>query len=119
MRELNQNYPPEESPRPAVDAKALWDEQENRKPKKDITREKWWDVSPVLETKKRKNIDFAAANNDVEEWVLDNDEKASPPEVRKHIMKMKTKENVQSLVQDAQWIYKDLIAALEAQKKAK
>jgi hypothetical protein len=120
MRKLNQDIPTEESPQPRVDAKALWDEQESRKKiSKDTTREKWWDVSPVLESTKKKNIDFTAANNDAEEFVLDNDEKATAPEVRKHIMKMKTKENTQSLIQDARWIYKDLITALEAQKKPK
>ena len=125
---------------PSVDPVALWKAQEERKtspqhsplsppkvaekktqePTNDLrkmSRDKWWKTSPVLETKNRKKIDVAGDEETAKMMLLDNDERASPPEVQEFLLNKKTDAPRKALIEDAQWIYKDLIAELEKKRK--
>lgn len=105
---------PDEQERPKVDVRKLWEEQQSpKKPpppklKPDevkTTGEKWWKKSPVLEAPNRKNIDFASEAAEDYHLALTGHEKADI-----HIEAAK-------MVEDAQWIYADLIKELNNRKK--
>jgi hypothetical protein len=53
--------------RPAVDAKALYDQQQRNKPKakKEVKKDKWWEVSPILEATKKEKIDFKEETKEI------------------------------------------------------
>jgi len=121
--------PPEETLSPRIDAKALWEKQQKtpKKPPVEIkkeemetplsSKEKPWKVSPVLEAKNKKKIDFAADSRDADDMSLDNDEKNAHPDVRAKILEMKTKDTRNNLIKTAQWVYADLLAELEKKKQ--
>jgi hypothetical protein len=123
-----------------VDAKALWDAQQADKqkptqapistpksspdpshelstPTGEMSRDRWFKVSPVLEATKKKKIDFKGDEETASMMLLDNDERASPPEVREFLLKKKMEGPGKDLQRDAQWIYKDLLAELAKRKK--
>lgn len=77
---------------------------------------RWWKVSPVLEAQKSHGINFGADNASVENTVLDNHEMSEAPEVREYLINEKTRDSRQKLIQDAQWIYKDLLEGLAKKK---
>lgn len=123
--------------RPRIDAKQLYDEQEQSKVKKDSkvshksnqsvpgpsgnSSEKWWDISPVLEAKNKKGIkmNFGDEADMTADLTLDNDERASPREVREYITKKRVEGPRQKMLDDSRWIYADLIKKLGEQKKIK
>jgi len=108
-------------PEPAVNAKRLWDEQQGhgaaeelwkqhlkkvqRAPKKKVpvqrTDEKWWKKSPVLEAKERHNIDFNTEAAEMTAFGSTGHEKQDA--FLDHA----------KMIEDAQWIYADLIKELE------
>ena len=95
--------------KPRVDAKSLWEEQ--RLKKKDPIppggmkkNEKWWKVSPVLETPAAHGIDFRIQQAEIDTFGSTGHEKADI-----HI-------NRANLIKDAQWIYADVLKALAAKK---
>lgn len=119
-----------------VDAKALWDLQHGTQtknkhtpsvtekkpsiaptPNKTTTREKWWNVSPVLESKNKHNIPMELEKEGIDAFGLDSHERLEDPEVQKWLLDKKLAESRKQTQDDAQWIYKDLIAALEKKKK--
>lgn len=119
-----------QSARPRVDAKKLWEEQrqanqstiatQEKEYKKttEMPKEKWWNVSPVLEAmgQKKHNIDFATEKQMADESNLDNHDRAEHPIMRKYLTDSKTKESRAKMIKDAQWIYKDLIENINKSK---
>jgi hypothetical protein len=111
------------NPVAAEAAKKAWEaEQEKRKkiiqpkpepnrpapkPSRKDAKNKWWKDSPVLEANMDHNIDFQTEATEQHVFGLTGHEKADA-----HIGRAK-------MVQDAQWIYKDLIEKLEKQKSNK
>ena len=112
----------QKKPKFNVDPLKLWEQQKGyKKPKKQENSQvkkgkKWWNVSPVTEAKKKHNINFAAEKRKADEFNLDNDENASPQEVKDFIATKKLEPNRQKMINDAKWIYKDLLAELAAKK---
>jgi hypothetical protein len=103
-----------EQPRPSLDAKKLWDEQHTPQtdtPKKvsmedvKMTGDKWWSKSPVLEAPNKHNIDFKTEAAEQHTFGLSGHEKADI-----HIETAK-------MIEDAKWIYKDLLSDLAKRKK--
>lgn len=102
--------------KPSVDAKKLWEQQQQQV--KDIenpqptdrhilheTGDKWYKVSPVLEATKKHNINLERETRlqDMETGRVLDDPKSDRAK----------------LVNDAKWIYKDLIAELNKRKTQK
>jgi hypothetical protein len=118
--------------RPQVDAKRLWEErrmlaQQERKtppaasqdvsgPSRDPYK-KWWKVSPILETEGRKKINFQAESDLANAYHLNNHDKHEHPIMQKHLLDMKTKGERDKLIETARWVYKDVIEALEKERK--
>lgn len=114
--------------KPKVDAKKLWEIQEGLRPVSEITppvnphkapdpirpvpmeeKGKWWNVSPVLEAKKRKKIDFKTEGEAADDTMLDSHERIEPKEVKEFIRKKKLRSERDKMIQDAEWIYADLL----------
>jgi hypothetical protein len=111
----------------------LWDERNQRlsteqqvkqqskaPPKVDmgnVPREKWWNKSPVLEASNKSNINFDAEKTAADNLSLDNHDRAEAPEVQKFLAEYKTRDQRKKMVEDAKWIYKDLIEELQKHKK--
>jgi len=98
--------------RPRVDAKAMWDAQNAPKKKK-----KKWKVSPVLEAEDRKSINFEEDRLAADSSILDNHDRAEHPMVQEHIMNERLGPEREKLVNDAQWIYGDLIKELNKKNR--
>jgi hypothetical protein len=102
-----------------IDPKALWDathpkdRQQTGEVSQAIPRDKWWKISPVLEAKKKHNINFSVEKQAADSSLLDNHENAEPKEVREYLIKQKAQGHRAKLIEDARWIYKDLLAELE------
>lgn len=104
------------APRPKVDAKKLWDEQQQpqQKPNKrpppvkldevKTTGDKWWTKSPVLEAPNPVKIDFAKEAREQMNFGASGHEKADI-----HVA-------TAQMVNDAQKIYADLIGELKKRK---
>lgn len=118
-----------EKPKIKVDAKKAWEIQEKQKAlasnpmvqqqKQDaqtISRKKWWDASPVLEADSPRQINVQTEGKDENNFILDNHDLTEPAEMQKYLIEMKSKESRDKMIQDAQWIYKDLIETLEKKK---
>lgn len=108
--------------KPRVDAKKLYDEQQKKKKQPTPppqTKEKWWNVSPVLESENPTQIDFAIERQADDLTVLDNHDRREPPEIRNFIIQKKTKETRAKMVEDAKVIYKDLIAEMRNRRANK
>ena len=106
--------------RPKIDAKKLWEEQQQQIPVSEpqqISNKKWWKISPVLEATKKTKINLRESKDLNASLLLDNDEKASSPEVREYILEEKTKSIQGKMIADAEWMYKDLLAELSSRKK--
>jgi len=99
----------EQPKKPVIDAKRLWDQQQAKSPAQEKqpvkTEEKWWKTSPVLEATKEHGIDFTTEAAEQEVFGLTGHEKADADIDRA------------SLVDDAQWIYADLLKELANRKK--
>jgi hypothetical protein len=112
-----------DKPRVKVDAREAWERQQAaRTPKvpevvKPDQRGKWWEVSPVLESQKRKSINFTIEKQAAEDMVLDNHERNEKGAMRKHIIEAKLAGPRAKMIDDAKIIYKDLIEALEKSRK--
>jgi hypothetical protein len=121
--------------KPHLDAKRLWEEQEGIVPKKEpktqqnanqsVPRpssdkaEKWWDVSPVLEAKKKgTKMNFREEADMSNDLTLDNDERSSPREVKEFLAKKRVEGPRQKMLDDAKWVYADLLKKLDEQKKS-
>lgn len=118
--------PRQKKPRERLDAKKLYDEQQQQrqtgvqpeqvKPSGDKSG-KWWNTSPVLEATKRQKIDFAAEKKAADRTVLDSHGLREPPEMQEYLIEKEIGASRDKMVKDAQWIYKDLIEQLERQRK--
>jgi hypothetical protein len=109
---------PEQIAKAAIDAKKLW-EQRQGEPEpvvQSVPGDRWWKVSPVLEANEHERKNVKPTPGLDEELALDNDERASPPEVRKFLLDSKIGPARDKMVQDARWIYKDLLEGLERKK---
>jgi hypothetical protein len=116
---LEQNTPPKEK----VDAKKLWDEQQEavKKPKRKTAKlnqniqeetlptdkRKWWKLSPILESPSVHDIDFRTESQEQTVFGMTGHEQQDA-----HIERVK-------MLQDAEIIYKDVIEALEKKRAAK
>jgi len=114
-------------PRQQIDAKKLWEEQQKQqiqerqqkiaanqsavkptnKPANVVDREKWWKKSPVLETNKHLNT----RARKIEEAEIDAFASTGWDKVDKAILQA-------DMVEQAKTIYADVIAELEAKKRA-
>lgn len=104
-------------PRPSdpnnrVDAKRIWEDQQFKKDSSKKSpgqgkrgKDKWWKVSPVLESSDSHQINFREESAEQHVFGATGHEKADI-----HITSDK-------MVKDAQWIYKDLLAGLAKKKK--
>ena len=109
-----------QSNKPKVNAKQLWDEAQKARfqpvePPKQESRK-----SPVIESLDRgeaPKIPFAAEKKYADELALDNHEKHEKGPMRQHIIDTKIGNSRQKMVNDAQWIYKDVLDELVKRKK--
>lgn len=120
------------------DAKSMWESQQissskgkqpkepksrhsaigNKKPMShQASKNRWWNESPVLEAEAKHNINFAADNQLIDKMVLDSHELNEPKEMQEYIINQKTAQSRRKMIDDAYWIYADLIEKLEAKKK--
>ena len=118
------NLNPEEKPRIKVDAKEAWERQQSIRMKgqaqPQATQDKqgrWWEVSPVIESQKRRPINFNAEKQAAEEMILDNHERNEKGAMRQHIIEQKLAGPRAKMIEDAKIIYKDLLQALQSSKK--
>lgn len=91
-----------------LDAKRLWEQQQKTKPQAPQEsapgqQDKWWNISPALEVKDEQRFDYARDFARQQEKSVDDD-----TNVR----------GEKQMVDDALWIYEDLIKGI-AQKKTK
>lgn len=132
--------------RPKIDAKALWEAQQRvglsggpkEKQGPRIASQKLSEVSkkgtkkkdqksPVLEqlnknsikNKKEKLINFTAEQQEIDSFHLDNHDRREHKIVRDHILNEKLGKEKEKLVEDAQWIYADVIKELNKKNQKK
>lgn len=108
--------------RPNIDVKKLWESKfQNkptpRQPPTNHKKKKWWKVSPILEATEKSNIDFEGERVAQDSTHLDNHDLSEPPEVKEFLAQQKTKDSRAKMVEDARWIYKDVIEALNQKKR--
>ena len=104
----------EEASEPKIDAKALWDKQQNTG--QPIRNDRWWDESPVLEADKKHRINFSGDRVAADETFLDSHDLLEPPEVRQWILEQKTDGSRAKMIEDVSWIYPDLVDKLPESK---
>ena len=111
---------PQRQDKPKIDAKKIFDEEQARLQKKkmvdslppdpvisQLPKKKWWKKSPVLEAPSPQHLDFQTEGAELTAFGSSGWEKQDA-----HIARAK-------LVEDAQVIYKDLLAELAARKQNK
>jgi hypothetical protein len=118
LTEPIQAYDPTQQPqkRPRPNLKAMYEQQQRMQesevgptmPMEDITKydsEKWWDESPVGEVSPTHGIDFRTEAMEQNMFGMSGHEKADAPIAQAE------------MIENAQHIYKDLLARLDRQKK--
>lgn len=119
--DLNKSQHPKK--RFKVDAKELWDRQQatqvnqRGRPSGQRPTGKWWTTSPVVESTKRKSINFMAEKEAADESALDSHERNEKGAMKQYLIEQKLAGKRAKMVDDAKIIYKDLIDALEESKK--
>lgn len=106
--------PEPEKPKPRIDAKKLWEEQQAKKQgvrrvQQEIPREKWWKESPVLEAKKKHKINFGRDAEEAGLYLLDNHERNEPKVMREYLLDQKLAGKREQLLKDVDWIYPELV----------
>jgi len=109
--------------KPDIDAKRLWEQQQPKpvvqKPKSEpkAAGGKWWKVSPILEAKKKHNVNFGAETKMTEQFLLDSHEAREPEEMRRYLIDSKIGKVRDKMIKQAQDMYSDVIKQLESKKK--
>lgn len=117
-----------EPDKPKLDAKKLWEVQQGLRPpatppvnpqqkapqpsQSESPNSKWYKVSPVLEATNKKKINFQAEAASADDTMLDSHERIEPQEVKDFIRKKKLGSERDKMIEDARWIYADLLKEL-------
>lgn len=104
--------------KPKIDAKALWEQahgssQPSPKSQKKTDSKKWWKVSPVLESKKKSKVAFTQDRVVADDYVLDSHDRLEPKEMQEYLIKKKTENQANQMIEDAYEIYADLLKNLD------
>jgi len=110
----------------SIDAKAMWDEQQRQRqsprpppqqrqqPPSTAGRDKWWDISPILEADTPHGINFRSEGEETDDtFVLDNHDRLEPREMRDYLIEQKEGVSRSKMVDDAREMYADVIERLD------